>query len=154
MGGDYSKDDTQGSTYYTGGQFVVIRPCGTGVNTCDLSKAPFYTNSAGTTRQVYYEHRVFAASATDITPLVAAPFDTPTKRWGAFVQDQWRIIPTLTVNAGLRWDQEHYFAGDGHTAFKLLNQWAPRFGFVWDFGRWDEQAVRFGDASSSRSRRT
>jgi hypothetical protein len=133
VGGDYSKDDTQGSTYYTGGQFVVIRPCGTGVNTCDLSRAPFYTNSAGTTRQVYYEHRVFTASATDITPLVAAPFDTPTKRWGAFVQDQWRIIPTLTVNAGLRWDQEHYFAGDGHTAFKLLNQWAPRFGFVWDF---------------------
>jgi outer membrane receptor protein involved in Fe transport len=133
MGTDYSKDATSGATYYTGGQFVVIRPCGTGVNTCDLSRAPFYTNSAGTTRQVYYEHRVFTASATDITPLVQAPFDTPTKRWGAFVQDQWRIIPTLTVNAGLRWDQEHYFAGDGHTAFKLLNQWAPRFGFVWDF---------------------
>ena len=133
MGGDYSKDDTSGSTYYTGGQLVFIRPCGTGVNTCDLARAPFYTNSAGTSRQVYYEHRVFTASASDVTPLVNAPFDTPTKRWSAFVQDQWRIVPTLTVNAGLRWDQEHYFAGDGHTAFKLLNQWAPRFGFVWDF---------------------
>jgi hypothetical protein len=133
MGGDYSKDDTFGSTYYTGGQYIFIRPCGTGVNTCDLTRAPSYTNQNGVTRQVYYEHRIFTASAADQTPLVTAPFDTPTKRWGAFVQDQWRIIPTLSVNAGLRWDQEHYFAGDGHTAFKLLNQWAPRFGFVWDF---------------------
>ena len=133
VGGDYSKDDTSGSTYYTGGQQIFIRPCGTGVNTCDLSRAPFYTNSAGVTKQVYYEHRIFTANASDLTPLVSAPFDTPTKRWGAYVQDQWRIIPTLTVNAGVRWDQEHYFAGDGHTAFKLLNQWAPRAGFVWDF---------------------
>jgi outer membrane receptor protein involved in Fe transport len=133
MGGDYSKDGTTGATYYTGGQQLFIRPCGTGVNTCDLGRAPFYTNSAGKTTQVYYEHRIFTANATDLTPLVQAPFDTPTKRWGAYVQDQWRIIPTLTVNAGLRWDQEHYFAGDGHTAFKLLNQWAPRGGLVWDF---------------------
>ena len=133
VGGDYSKDATSGATYYTGGQFVVVRACGTGVNTCDLSRAPSYTNANGVTLPVYYEHRVFTADATDLTPLAQAPFDTPTKRWGAYVQDQWRIIPTLTVNAGLRWDQEHYFAGDGHTAFKLLNQWAPRFGFVWDF---------------------
>jgi outer membrane receptor protein involved in Fe transport len=133
LGADYQKDNTFGSTFYTGGTRTFIIKCGTGVNTCDLSRAPFYTNSKGVTNQVYYDHRVFTASGTDLTPLVEAPFDTPTKRWGAFVQDQWRIIPTLTVNAGLRWDQEHYFAGDGHTAFKLLNQWAPRFGFVWDF---------------------
>ena len=133
MGGDYSKDATSGATYYTGGQRSRIIKCGTGSSACDLSRAPSYTNSAGVTSQVFYRHDFFTASAADQTPLVQAPFDTPTKRWGAFVQDQWRILPTLTVNAGLRWDQEHYFAGDGHTAFKLLNQWAPRFGFVWDF---------------------
>jgi outer membrane receptor protein involved in Fe transport len=133
LGSDYQKDDTFGSTYYTGGQRSRIIACGTGVNACDLTRAPFYTNSAGRRLQVYYRHDFFTANATDLTPLVTAPFDTPTKRWGAFVQDQWRIIPTLTVNAGVRWDQEHYFAGDGHTAFKLLNEWAPRGGFVWDF---------------------
>ena len=133
LGGDYSKDDTFGSTFYTGGTRIRIIKCGTGVNTCDLSRAPSYTNSKGATQQVYYRHDVFTPSGTDLTPLVDAPFDTPTKRWGAFVQDQWRIIPTLTVNAGLRWDQEWYIAGDQHIAFKLLNQWAPRFGFVWDF---------------------
>ncbi|HKF41938.1 MAG TPA: TonB-dependent receptor, partial [Thermoanaerobaculia bacterium] len=133
VGSDYQKDDTSGSTYYTGTQRLVIHACGTGSNACDLSRAPFYTNSAGKTLQVYYEHRIFTADATDLTPLVTAPFDTPTKRWGAFVQDQWRIIPTLTINAGVRWDQEHYIAGDGHVAFKLTSEWAPRGGFVWDF---------------------
>jgi len=133
LGSDYQKDDTSGNTYYTGSQRLVIRACGTGANACDLTQAPFYTNSSGKRLQVYYEHRIFTASSSDLTPLVTAPFDTPTKRWGAFVQDQWRILPTLTVNAGLRWDQEHYIAGDNHIAFKLLNEWAPRGGFVWDF---------------------
>ena len=133
IGSDYQKDDTSGSTYFTGGQRLVIHACGSGTNKCDLSRAPFFTNAAGKTLQVYYEHRIFTADATDLTPLVTAPFDTPTKRWGAFVQDQWRIIPTLTINAGVRWDQEHYIAGDGHIAFKLTNEWAPRGGFVWDF---------------------
>ena len=133
VGGDYQDDDTFGSTYYTGGSRLRIIKCGTGVNTCDLSKAPFYTNSLGQTFQVYYRHDIFTASASDLTPLASAPFNTPTKRWGAFVQDQWRVLPTLTVNGGLRWDQEHFIAGDNHVAFKLTNELAPRFGFVWDF---------------------
>ena len=133
VGGDYQKDDTFGSTYYTGGQRVRIIKCGTGVNTCDLSRAPFYTNSKGQTFQVYYRHDTFTASATDLTPLVSAPFNTPTKRSGFYIQDQWRIQPTLTVNLGVRNDQENYLAGDGHSAFKLKNEWAPRAGFVWDF---------------------
>jgi outer membrane receptor protein involved in Fe transport len=134
VGGDYQKDDTFGSTFRTGGQALTIRPCtGTGSNNCDLTKAPFYTNPLGQRQQVFYQHGFYAANGTNLTPLVTSPFDTPTKRWGAFLQDQWRILPTLTVNAGVRWDQEEFFRGDQVTAFKLNNQWAPRFGFVWDF---------------------
>lgn len=133
VGGDYQKDDTFGSTYYTGGQAVRIIRCGTGVNTCDLSQAPFYTNSLGQKYQVYYRHAVFTPSASDLNPLVSAPFNTPTKRWGAFIQDQWRILPALTVNAGVRWDKEQFIAGDNHVAFNLTNEVAPRLGFVWDF---------------------
>ncbi len=133
VGADYAKDNTVGSTYYTGTQHLIIRACGTGANACDLTKAPFYTNSKGKQQQVFYEHRIFTANGEDLTPLATAPFETPTKRWGAFVQDQWQILPTLTVNAGVRWDREHYFNGNQEIAFKLLNQWAPRGGFVWDF---------------------
>ena len=46
LGGDYQKDTTSGSTYYTGEQRLRIRPClQTGASVCDLAAAPFYTNS-------------------------------------------------------------------------------------------------------------
>jgi hypothetical protein len=129
VGGDYQKDETSGSTYYTGGALLEIRPCTNATGSrCDLTKAPLYNGVP-----VFYEHRIFTASGTDFTPLLAAPFDVPSKRTGAFVQDQWRIIPTLTVNAGVRWDQDESDTGNGLVAFKLKNEWAPRFGIVWDF---------------------
>src|SRR5262249_27909781 len=135
VGGDYQKDDTLGSTYYTGTQRLVIRPCraGSANNNCDLTKAPTYTNSKGQTLPVFYEHRTFTASASDFTPLVQAPFDTPSKRTGMFLQDQVRILPTLTVNAGVRWDQEKFYKGNQQEAFKFNNEWSPRVGFTWDF---------------------
>ena len=76
---------------------------------------------------------------------------------GAYLQDSWQIVPNLTVNAGLRYEDQ--IAGTakqlqgtvaptgetvGTTGFSL-NNWAPRLGFVWDptqegkakvFGHW------------------
>jgi TonB dependent receptor len=146
IGGDYQKDDTFGSTFFTGVQRLRVRPCTQdgGTSQCDLGLAPLYTNAEGNTIPVFYQHDIFTANGTDLTPLAQAPFDAPTNRWSAFVQDQWRIIPTLTVNAGVRYDAENLYRGQcgpgqsadtgcGALAFKLDNEWAPRFGFVWDF---------------------
>jgi outer membrane receptor for ferrienterochelin and colicins len=41
----------------------------------------------------------------------------------AYVQDEWRLLPVLTVNYGVRFD--HY------TAFSRGSQWSPRVNFVW-----------------------
>jgi hypothetical protein len=130
FGGDYQKDKTNGSTFYTGGQRVDIFPC-TASRVCDPS-APFITNSAGQHLQVYYAHATFTASAADLTPLASAPFNVNTDRYGLFLQDQLRI-GTLTINAGVRYDNENVKKGNGETAFKLKDEWAPRFGFTWDF---------------------
>ncbi len=62
-----------------------------------------------------------------------APFDTPTKRYSGFIQDQWRITPALTVNVGVRYDTETLYNGLQLKAFSLTNEWAPRFGVTWDF---------------------
>jgi outer membrane receptor protein involved in Fe transport len=133
-GGDYQKDDTFGSTYRTGGQGVSILTCtGSGTRNCNTALAPTYTNQLGDVHQVFYQHSFFTANATDLTPLVTAPFNTPTNRLGLFVQDQWRILPTLTVNVGVRWDRDRAYKGNGDLAFTLNNEWAPRGGFVWDF---------------------
>ncbi|HKD17095.1 MAG TPA: carboxypeptidase regulatory-like domain-containing protein, partial [Thermoanaerobaculia bacterium] len=151
VGGDYDKVNTQGSTYWTGSRRNEIRPCLQGSqSTCDLSLAPFYTNAQGFTYQVYYQHDMFTANGTDLTPLVTAPFGTPTKRYSGFVQDQWRILPSLTANFGVRYDTETLYNGCADApnsnpcnppgqppldskAFSLSDNWAPRIGVTWDF---------------------
>ena len=46
-------------------------------------------------------------------------------------------MPTLTLNAGVRWDTENFYGLDPTTgpfkAFAMENQWSPRVGVVWDF---------------------
>jgi outer membrane receptor protein involved in Fe transport len=72
--------------------------------------------------------------------------DTKTRNFGAYVQDSWSILPNLTLNAGLRWEQQTLYAADDvvgeispvtsepipEEAFKLKNLLAPRAGIVYD----------------------
>ncbi|HKE70207.1 MAG TPA: TonB-dependent receptor, partial [Nocardioidaceae bacterium] len=85
--------------------------------------------------------------------------DTHTRNYGAFLQDSWSILPNLTLNAGVRWEQQTLFVADDiqgkispttgqripKEAFKLSNMLAPRLGLVYDwtqegrsklFGHW------------------
>ncbi len=136
IGGDYQNDNTFGISYFTGGVRNRVRPClQSGANNCDLALAPSYTNpTTGEVRQVFYQHDQYVAStAAGAAVLPGAPFETPTKRWSAFFQDQWRIMPTLTFNVGIRYDAEDIQNSNLLTAFKLNNEWAPRVGVVWDF---------------------
>ena len=48
-----------------------------------------------------------------------------------FVQDSWRVGDRLTVNPGLRYEQEK-LAGTLVTDFALKNNWAPRLGAAYD----------------------
>jgi hypothetical protein len=133
-GADVQNDSTSGTSYRTGGQLLSIRPCTqTGASICDLAIAPHYTTPQGTSVPVFYQHGFFSLSPQDLAPIDDAPFETPTDRWGAFVQDTWRITPALTINAGVRYDSEDIIRSDQVIAFTLKDQWAPRFGFTWDF---------------------
>ncbi len=49
----------------------------------------------------------------------------------AFVQDVWRIGDRLTVNPGLRFEQET-LNGNAISGFSLGNNWAPRIGATFD----------------------
>jgi outer membrane receptor protein involved in Fe transport len=139
IGGDYQQDTTSGTTFFTGAERVRIRPCQqTGASICDLSQAPFYTNALGETHQVFYQHDLLADGTTDNYEIIdSSAFSTPTKRYSGFIQDQWRIIPTLTLNAGVRYDTETFYGLDPTTgpfkAFAMENNWSPRVGIVWDF---------------------
>jgi outer membrane receptor protein involved in Fe transport len=153
FGADYVSDFTAGSDYFTGGQIISIRPClqDGGANQCDLSKAPIYNNGQPRTLSdgspnpafydgpVFYQHGVLAlGTSSDYEPVTFSSFNAGSKRYSGYIQNQWRVIPTLTVNLGLRYDSETYYGQDRNTgrsfnAFSLTNQWAPRIGLSWDF---------------------
>ena len=141
VGGDYQNDATFGATFFTGGQRLRVRPClQTGTSVCDLAQAPFYTNADGQTQQVFYQHDLLANGTTnDFEIIPASPFNVPSKRYSGYIQDQWRIIPTLTMNLGVRYDTEQFYGLDPDPAigqfqaFSLNNEWSPRIGVVWDF---------------------
>ncbi len=51
---------------------------------------------------------------------------------GGFLQDSWSIANRLTVNAGLRYDVQSMYGGDGQLALVLGNQLSPRVGAIVD----------------------
>ena len=84
--------------------------------------------------------------------------DTNNTSLAAYVQDSWQVLPNLTFNLGLRWEQQTGYVAkalqgtltpEGETvpdaAYKLNNLVAPRVGFIYDptkegkakvFGHW------------------
>jgi hypothetical protein len=52
---------------------------------------------------------------------------------GGFVQDSWNIVDLVTLNAGLRVDQQTIIGADGNVGMVLNNQISPRVGLVYDF---------------------
>jgi len=135
VGGDYQKDQTTGASFFTGKQGVLIHDCLVSGVTCpaDAPTHTFTVNGVSYTDPVYFEHDFFSASAQDLTPLQSAPANVKTPMWSGYVQDSWKVLPTLTINAGLRYDSETLKGGNGTTAIKFQHEWAPRAGFVWDF---------------------
>ncbi len=72
------------------------------------------------------------ASLPDNVPtsqLNATPYH---RTYSFYLQDSWSVLPNLTINAGLRYDNQQIFSGDGTRQINLTDSWAPRFGFSWD----------------------
>ncbi len=73
--------------------------------------------------------------------------ETNTRNLGAYLQDSWSILPNLTLNAGLRWEQQTLYTGKHlqgeispltgepipKVAFDLKNMFAPRLGVIYDW---------------------
>ncbi len=63
--------------------------------------------------------------------------------WSAFVQDQWRPTPQLTVNLGLRYESMVHTNTVGETVADF-QKWLPRLGVAWDIGGRGRHVLRAG----------
>jgi len=56
---------------------------------------------------------------------------TPQKYWDLFVQDSWQVGDRLTINPGVRYEDET-MSGTIIQDWRLKNNWAPRIGVAYD----------------------
>jgi hypothetical protein len=121
-GVDYEDNLTETTSYYTGGQVVTIRQAANGTKYYQHS---FYTSGGPTG----------GANAADAVTgyLPGGNVANPkTNRLGFFLQDTFKPVPNLTINAGLRYDSEDVKDYSGATVIDLKNEWQPRIGIAWD----------------------
>ena len=81
-----------------------------------------------------YSHQFFAGpDATIENPTLAPVIATPTNSiLAVFVQDRWSVLSNLTLNAGVRWEQQRIIGLDDVTYINV-DHFSPRVGFTWDF---------------------
>ncbi len=52
--------------------------------------------------------------------------------WGAFIQDSWSVMDVVTLNLGVRYDEQYLFNSAGDLGLAMPNQWSPRLGAIYD----------------------
>jgi hypothetical protein len=132
-------------------------PGGYGPRTIACSDGSYVTDPtpcpAGTTRAgdggpllLYLQHAGLQGPATD----ASGASDINNNEFSLFAQDQWQIMPNLTINYGLRWDAQYMpstvdpkttafapflgdprFPSDG-TIPNQTKEFQPRLGLAWD----------------------
>lgn len=125
VGGDMENVKTIDNRFYGGGDWIRKFNC---------SSCP---------NGFYYRHEVFLndlAPGFDLNnpqswltsvanPLVVVP---KTQNRGAYIQDSWKAMSNLTVNAGVRYETQKVGDRFGAWLINLKDNWAPRLGLVLD----------------------
>ncbi|HXH37384.1 MAG TPA: TonB-dependent receptor [Thermoanaerobaculia bacterium] len=132
FGGDSERVKTVDNRFYGGGDWVR-----------KLCTVALVSNTCPANGLVYYRHEVFlndqapgfstSSPASWLTaianPLVVVP---KTQNQGLYLQDSWKAMSNLTVNAGIRYETQKVGDRFGAWQINLKDNWAPRIGAIWD----------------------
>jgi hypothetical protein len=123
-GGDFEKVNTTVDRFQGGaGQRIYVLP------------------NAAIPGGVYFRHRYYVNDRTSgfsrsnpatwsiALPLQATPY---TKNASFYAQDAYKVVSNLSINYGVRWEQQNVLNRDHESVFNLKKNWAPRLGVVWD----------------------
>jgi outer membrane receptor protein involved in Fe transport len=135
IGAEVEKIDVLSNQYDTGTQRIRIR-CKTGTQITGADGELAGCEPGGT----YYEHEFYMTSRPSdvLDPSMGDyvadgyPVTSGGDNFSYFVQDNWRLTSALTLNLGVRLDQQKFYTSSGATAAYIKDNWAPRVGFIWD----------------------
>jgi outer membrane receptor protein involved in Fe transport len=115
VGGAFIQRATEAIDLFTGGQQVAKR----------------IDEDSGTT---YYAHTFFGTrlGGGDAVPVDSNDVHLRSNDYSAYVQDSWKALHNLTIDAGLRFDRTDIKGFDGKIVSRLTNEWQPRIGVIWD----------------------
>lgn len=98
---------------YSGG--VLLRESASGATFSDYRQYGYYTAPDEATRQ----------SVINSIPT--------SNSVGAYLQDSWSVMDLVTLNLGLRYENQQLISGDGSLGMTLNNMLSPRLGVIYDF---------------------
>lgn len=92
-------------------------------------------NSSDPMNPIIYRHfywTIPTASLPDNVPTSQLSATPAHKMLSAYLQDSWAVLPNLSVNLGVRWDEQKIFDSIGVKQIDLKKDVAPRLGVIWD----------------------
>ena len=89
-------------------------------------------NPAGTRFADYRQYGYFTGPDTAVQIPIVNSVPTATSV-GAYLQDSWSIMDVVTLNLGVRYENQQLFSGDGSLGMTLNNMLSPRLGVIYDF---------------------
>ena len=132
VGGDIENQLAINANTESGGAFLQKRCTKALVNNaCPATGLVYYTHEA------YLDDRSASFNKNDpstfvanlVNPLASSPRD---KNRSLYAQDSWKALSNLTLNLGVRWEQQKVGSREGTTAINLKHDVAPRLGVIWD----------------------
>jgi hypothetical protein len=101
----------------------------------DGQQVKLLDNSADPLNPIIYRHfywTIPTASLPDNVPTSQLNATPAHKMLSAYLQDSWAVLPSLSMNLGVRWDEQKIFDSAGVKQIDLKHDFAPRVGVVWD----------------------